>query len=59
MFATLHSTCMLTTLSPMLQAEVAEWVSSKHNMGMALTRAQWAAILACTNKFCKVGQHNN
>ena len=46
---------MLTTLSPMLQAEVAEWVSSKHNMGMALTRAQWAAILACTNKFCKVG----
>ena len=42
----------------MLQAEVSEWVSSKHNMGMALTRAQWANILSCTNKFCKVGTHS-
>jgi len=40
------------------QAEVAEWVSSKHNMGMALTRSQWAAILACTNKFCKFDDYN-
>ena len=37
-----------------LQAEVTEWISSKHNMGMAFTRREWHKILSCSTKFCKV-----
>ena len=38
----------------LFQAEVAEWISSKHNMGMAFTRKEWKKILSCSSKFCKV-----
>ena len=33
---------------------MAEWISSKHNMGMAFTRKEWKKILSCSTKFCKV-----
>lgn len=41
-----------------LQAEVAEWISSKHNMGMAFTRREWNKILSCREQFCKVKWEN-
>ena len=36
------------------QAEVSEWVSSKHNMGMAFTKTEWKKIVGCSSDFCKV-----
>lgn len=40
------------------QAEVAEWISSKHNMGMAFTRREWNKILSCREQFCKFDDYN-
>jgi len=40
------------------QAEVTEWISSKHNMGMALSRKEWNKILGCRKKFCKFDDYN-
>jgi alpha-1,6-mannosyl-glycoprotein beta-1,2-N-acetylglucosaminyltransferase len=34
--------------------EVTQWISSKHNMGMAFTRAVWDRIAGCSAKFCQV-----
>ena len=36
------------------QVEVTEWISSKHNMGMVVTREQWSRISACATQFCQV-----
>ena len=36
------------------QAEVTDWISGKHNMGMVLTKKDWLKILNCSNTFCKV-----
>jgi alpha-1,6-mannosyl-glycoprotein beta-1,2-N-acetylglucosaminyltransferase len=38
--------------------EVTEWVSSKHNMGMAFTREQWGRILGCSDLFCRYDDYN-
>ncbi|XP_023325761.1 alpha-1,6-mannosyl-glycoprotein 2-beta-N-acetylglucosaminyltransferase isoform X2 [Eurytemora carolleeae] len=40
------------------QAELTQWMSSKHNMGMALTRKTWNKILQCTNHFCRYDDYN-
>jgi len=40
------------------QAEVTEWISSKHNMGMAITREEWKKILNCSRKFCEFDDYN-
>jgi len=40
------------------QAEVTEWISSKHNMGMSFTRVEWDKMLACTEQFCKYDDYN-
>ena len=34
-----------------------EWVSSKHNMGMAFTRTEWNKIVGCSSSFCQVPLH--
>ena len=39
-------------------AEVMDWVSSKHNMGMALTRVEWEKILSCSEEFCQFDDYN-
>jgi len=40
------------------QAEIAEWISSKHNMGMAFSRKEWNLILQCKKQFCKFDDYN-
>jgi len=40
------------------QAEVTEWISSKHNMGMALTRQEWDKITKCSRMFCQFDDYN-
>lgn len=40
------------------QAEVTEWISSKHNMGMALSRKEWNKIFGCRKRFCKFDDYN-
>jgi len=46
------------TITNSRQAEVTEWVSSKHNMGMAITRREWNKILNCSKKFCEFDDYN-
>jgi len=40
------------------KAEVGEWVSAKHNMGMALTRKEWDKISKCASTFCQYDDYN-
>jgi len=40
------------------KVEVTQWVSSKHNMGMAFNRELWAKIAACSNQFCQYDDYN-
>ena len=42
----------------LLQAEVGQWVSAKHNMGMALSRNVWDKIRSCSSRFCQVSNCN-
>ena len=37
------------------QAEITEWISAKHNMGMAFTQVEWIKMVSCSDQFCKVG----
>ena len=36
------------------QVEVTQWISSKHNMGMAFDRNLWNKFLQCSSHFCQV-----
>lgn len=38
--------------------EVTPWVSSKHNMGMALNRTVWGSIRNCSHYFCSYDDYN-
>ena len=40
------------------QVEVTEWISSKHNMGMVVTREQWGRVLECSRQFCQYDDYN-
>jgi len=40
------------------QLELTQWMSSKHNMGMGLTRASWNKITQCKNHFCQYDDYN-
>jgi len=40
------------------KAEITEWISAKHNMGMAFTRKEWNKMVACTDLFCKYDDYN-
>ncbi|XP_023721955.1 alpha-1,6-mannosyl-glycoprotein 2-beta-N-acetylglucosaminyltransferase isoform X1 [Cryptotermes secundus] len=40
------------------KAEVAPWVSSKHNMGMAFNRSTWQDICHCAEFFCTYDDYN-
>eukprot|EP00092_Neocalanus_flemingeri_P008127 GFUD01008767.1.p1 GENE.GFUD01008767.1~~GFUD01008767.1.p1 ORF type:complete len:538 (+),score=109.14 GFUD01008767.1:270-1883(+) len=40
------------------KAEVTEWISSKHNMGMAFTRKEWNKMTSCSDQFCKYDDYN-
>jgi len=44
--------------SKLQKAEVGQWISSKHNMGMAFTRTQWDRIRNCADQFCKYDDYN-
>jgi len=44
--------------SKLQKAEVSEWVSSKHNMGMAFTKTEWNKIVGCSSSFCKYDDYN-
>jgi len=41
-----------------ITVEITQWVSSLHNMGMALTRSTWTKILQCQNHFCQYDDYN-
>lgn len=38
--------------------ELTQWISSKHNMGMAFDRGMWKKIHSCTESFCKFDDYN-
>lgn len=38
--------------------EITDWVSNKHNMGMALNRSIWQKIKDCALAFCKFDDYN-
>jgi len=40
------------------KVEVNEWISSKHNMGMAFTREVWSRIVSCSHQFCEYDDYN-
>jgi len=40
------------------KAEITEWISSKHNMGMAFTRNEWNKIVSCSSSFCQYDDYN-
>eukprot|EP00088_Acartia_fossae_P004770 TRINITY_DN12067_c0_g1_i4.p1 TRINITY_DN12067_c0_g1~~TRINITY_DN12067_c0_g1_i4.p1 ORF type:complete len:517 (-),score=99.95 TRINITY_DN12067_c0_g1_i4:174-1724(-) len=40
------------------QVEMTQWVSSLHNMGMALTKSTWNKIIQCQNHFCQYDDYN-
>ncbi|XP_073996607.1 alpha-1,6-mannosyl-glycoprotein 2-beta-N-acetylglucosaminyltransferase isoform X1 [Rhodnius prolixus] len=40
------------------KAEVTPWVSSKHNMGMALNRSVWSELRRCAKHFCSYDDYN-
>jgi len=40
------------------KVEINEWISSKHNMGMAFTREVWNKIASCSSQFCEYDDYN-
>jgi len=44
--------------SKLQKAEVGQWISSKHNMGMAFTRNTWVKMKRCSNQFCEYDDYN-
>lgn len=40
------------------KAEIWQWISSKHNMGMAFNRTTWVDIRSCSGKFCFFDDYN-
>uniref|UniRef100_T1J8R2 Alpha-1,6-mannosyl-glycoprotein 2-beta-N-acetylglucosaminyltransferase n=2 Tax=Strigamia maritima TaxID=126957 RepID=T1J8R2_STRMM len=40
------------------RAEIWQWISSKHNMGMAFNSATWKDIKSCAEKFCFFDDYN-
>jgi len=38
--------------------EISQWISSKHNMGMAFDRSLWSRLHACTEHFCNFDDYN-
>lgn len=40
------------------KVDIMNWISSKHNMGMAMTRATWKLIKACGEPFCRFDDYN-
>lgn len=44
------------SLSP--KVDIMNWISSKHNMGMSLTRATWNQMKNCTEAFCRFDDYN-
>jgi len=40
------------------KAQISQWVSSRHNMGMVITRRLWNQIKLCADKFCTFDDYN-
>ncbi|XP_025201151.1 alpha-1,6-mannosyl-glycoprotein 2-beta-N-acetylglucosaminyltransferase isoform X2 [Melanaphis sacchari] len=40
------------------KAEISQWISSKHNMGMAYNRTVWKQFVDCADTFCKYDDYN-
>ncbi|XP_050420996.1 alpha-1,6-mannosyl-glycoprotein 2-beta-N-acetylglucosaminyltransferase isoform X2 [Adelges cooleyi] len=40
------------------KAEISQWISSKHNMGMAYNRTVWEQIVNCADTFCNYDDYN-
>lgn len=40
------------------KVEVANWISSRHNMGMAFTAGLWQEIKRCAQEFCNFDDYN-
>ena len=40
------------------QADVYNWLSGQHNMGMSFTRVVWNKIRSCSEHFCKYDDYN-
>ncbi|CAH0561827.1 unnamed protein product [Brassicogethes aeneus] len=40
------------------KVEITPWISSKHNMGMAINRTTWEQIVQCASFFCKYDDYN-
>ncbi|XP_019880285.1 alpha-1,6-mannosyl-glycoprotein 2-beta-N-acetylglucosaminyltransferase isoform X2 [Aethina tumida] len=40
------------------KVEITPWVSSKHNMGMAINRSTWEQIVNCASYFCHYDDYN-
>lgn len=40
------------------KVEINQWVSAKHNMGMAFTRKLWNKIVDCKESFCNFDDYN-
>ncbi|XP_050544997.1 alpha-1,6-mannosyl-glycoprotein 2-beta-N-acetylglucosaminyltransferase isoform X2 [Daktulosphaira vitifoliae] len=40
------------------KAKISQWISSKHNMGMAYNRTIWKKIVDCADTFCKYDDYN-
>lgn len=41
-----------------LQVEISPWITSKHNMGMALNRDTWIKVKSCAKHFCDYDDYN-
>ncbi|XP_065648384.1 alpha-1,6-mannosyl-glycoprotein 2-beta-N-acetylglucosaminyltransferase isoform X2 [Hydra vulgaris] len=46
------------TLNNVDEAYIGDWISTQHNMGMALYRSTWNEIKMCAEKFCKYDDYN-
>lgn len=42
----------------LLQVLVSDWLSTKHNMGMALNRQVWQRLKLCAEDFCTFDDYN-
>ncbi|KAK7572144.1 hypothetical protein V9T40_014616 [Parthenolecanium corni] len=40
------------------KAEITQWISSKHNMGIAFNRSVWEELKSCSNTFCTYDDYN-
>ncbi|XP_026816319.1 alpha-1,6-mannosyl-glycoprotein 2-beta-N-acetylglucosaminyltransferase isoform X1 [Rhopalosiphum maidis] len=40
------------------KVEISQWISSKHNMGMAYNRTVWKQFVDCADTFCKYDDYN-